>query len=99
MKRVIGFLVASIVLFILACNTAGLVEFRPVYANSENEYYTEENYPSDFVTNLQQVLHYYGIEHQIKNKKIFIESSIYNNKELMFNYTNKAMDEEWLQQH
>lgn len=101
MEIVIGVLLAlfAIAVIATAISRANLVEFKPVYANSENEYQIEDNYSDDFAHQLKQVLKYYNVPHQLDRDKIFIDNDVYDDKELMFNYTKKALDETWLQQH
>lgn len=99
MKIVISTLAALAFGAFVACSKPKLVEFRPVYATSENEYYTEERYPTRFFENIQQVLGYYDVTFKIEKGKVYISSKIYQDKELMFNYTKKALDQDWLDSH
>ncbi|MFK7797591.1 MAG: hypothetical protein AB8E82_09065 [Aureispira sp.] len=101
MGIVIGVLLGLLAIAVIAAaiSRANLVEFKPVHANSENEYQTVDQYPDHFATQLRQVLKYYNVPHQLDRDRIFIDNTVYDDKELMFNYTKKALDETWLQQH
>lgn len=99
MKIVISTLAALAFGAFVACAKPKLVEFKPVYATSENEYYTEDKYPNLFFENIQQVLKYYDVEFKIEKGKVYVSPKVYQEKELMFNYTKKALDEDWLKSH
>jgi hypothetical protein len=101
MGIVIGVLLGLLAIAVIAAaiSRANLVEFKPVQTNSENEYQIVDQYPENFAQHLRKVLKYYNVPHQLDRDKIFIDNTVYDNKELMFNYTQKALDETWLKQH
>lgn len=76
-----------------------MVTFYPVYENEQDEYYIKKEYSDTFQQNLLQVLTYYGVSHQVSDGQVLIDQEEYENKELMRNYTKKAEDTAWLQNH
>jgi hypothetical protein len=95
-------LLVSIVAGCLACNEKEFVEYKPHYLNhnSDQKYYGEAELDSVEFASFQQVLNVYGEEYKTKNGNvILITSELANNWDLLWNYTSKANDSEWLRTH
>lgn len=77
-------------------------EFKPVILDNDKLIHTEiADMPIDFRTNIIQVLNYYGVEYhmEINTNKLMIKRKLFENKELLWNYTTKANDSLWLKNH
>lgn len=77
-------------------------ELKPVILDNEKLIHTEiVDMPIDFNKNIIQVLNYYGEEYhmEINTNKLMIKRKLFENKELLWNYTNKANDSLWLKNH
>lgn len=75
------------------------VVFYPVYSQPTGENYKVETYPDDqFIERLAFVLEHYGYEYTIKEKQLLVSKKLYDNEELVHNYTQKAQDTTWLKQ-
>ncbi len=72
------------------------VQFYPVEFNGEKYIINKKNISSDFYNNLQNVLNYYGEKFNEQNGIIYVKSNLFNDKELSYNYTKKAIDTVWL---
>jgi hypothetical protein len=75
------------------------IEFKPVLLIND-EFVIDESKLSD--TSKQNILHvlkYYNVNYSLNNSHIMIEKSLWNDKDLMWNYTNKSNDKEWLISH
>jgi len=76
-----------------------MTEFKPVIYNDNRQLVVDKKpVEKDFYKNLIVVLKYYNVEYDIRNEIVFIKDDIYKDKELMMNYTVKAMDKQWLEQ-
>lgn len=43
-------------------------------------------------------MYYYNKENEVSNEIVFIKENVYKNKELMMNFTHKAMNSDWIEQ-
>jgi hypothetical protein len=94
-----NYLIFSVVFLVGACMN-NKVEFKPIEKKNDLLVISERNVDSTFANNLEQVLKYYGEKYERSDKTvILIEESLYADKDLMYNYTNKAKDAEWLETH
>lgn len=93
------FLLLFLVLVACKFKQAKLVPFYPTYEDENDQYYHKEEYSQDMKENILKVLKYYDVEHKLEGDKIMIDRKEYENKELMCNYTQKSMDEDWLKTH
>lgn len=76
-----------------------MIEFKPVIYNDKKQLSVDEKpVEKSFYKNLILVLEQYNIEYDVRNEIVFIKEDIYKDKELMMNFTVKAMDKEWLEQ-
>lgn len=72
-----------------------MIEFKPV--TFENRKFVEEDVAEPgFYNNLKIVLDYYGIDCEFKNDIIYVQKGVYEEKEMMMNYTSKARNKEWI---
>ena len=46
-----------------------------------------------FHVSLDKILTGYGVEHEMRNGIVYISGSLWNDRELMMNYTSKALSE------
>ncbi len=96
-NTILGF---SIFLGLPSCNEDKFVEYRPHYLSDENKYYRESELDSIEFLNTIQVLDYYGEDFKAKNGNvIFITRELSEDWELVWNYTTKANDNDWLKKH
>ena len=84
-----------------SCMPDNFVEFKPVVRENDRLIYTDiSHFPQSFPERMSEVLRYYRESYQLDAEgKILIKTDLLNNKELLWNYTNKAVDEEWLNSH
>lgn len=89
------------VLVAVACKAGQpkFVPFYPTYEDDKDEYYTQKEYSVEMRKNLLQVLDYYEVKYKLDKETILILEKEYQNKELMCNYTQKSMDQNWLKEH
>lgn len=86
-------------LFLTACTTK-MIEFNPIEKQGDTYVEVKSHADSIFLKNIEQVLNYYDVAYEKhSDSKIFIEEAIYEDKDLMYNYTIKAKDDEWLKDH
>lgn len=90
----------TIVIMLSSCiNRSKMIEFKPVIYNDKKQLSVDEKpVEKSFYKNLILVLEQYNIEYDVRNEIVFIKEDIYKDKELMMNFTVKAMDKEWLEQ-
>lgn len=97
-KRYLLFIVPfmGIAVFFLYWNT--YTEFEPTVFESNS--YKTIDVSAGFYENLEIVLVYYDVKHKATDEgKILIKRSLRANKELLLNYTKKALDTAWLNSH
>lgn len=85
------FTILSILLLLSCQQNNNLVVFTPVTIENES-------LEPDFYDNLQVVLKNYNVRHEVKGGKVYVSKELYNDTELMMNYTIKARDKEWLKE-
>ncbi len=79
-------------------NDRQLTRFVPtVKVNDKLIYENMKEIDSLGINNIKQVLDYYGIENRINNNSVFYKG--YIEKELIWNYTTKSRDNNWLKEH
>jgi len=91
-----------IIIGLNSCIENSSVEYKPHYlsGNSEHKYYGEPELDSIEFVNTLQVLEFYGEDYETKNGSvILITKELANDWELLWNYTIKANDTEWLKTH
>lgn len=74
-------------------------EFKPVLLIKENFVIDESKISDESRKNIIHVLQYYNVNHKVNDTKIMIEKSLWNDTDLMWNYTNKSKNDEWLISH
>lgn len=86
-------------LALIACSK--YAEYKPiVYKDTgrslrEPFFYEDSLADKDFL-NILTVLESYKVDYKVEKGKIYINKKILANKELVWNYTNKSRDENWL---
>ena len=92
----------SILIGLNSCSENKYVEYRPHYlsGNNEHKYYGEPELDSIEFTNTVQVLEFYGEDYKTKNGNvILITKQLIKDWDLLWNYTLKSNDSEWLNSH
>ena len=87
-----------IIILLYSCNME-YVEFKPIEQKNNKFIINEQVMSSQFNKNLKRVLDFYMEDYKIEETKIFINSRLWKDKDLMWNYTNKAKNKEWLKTH
>lgn len=87
-------LVSSIPIYYLYMNS--YIPFQPVIVDN-GDFAEDHNFNVD-EENLKMVLNFYSITWKEKDGRIFIKRNETLNKELMYNYTIKANDVEYIKQ-
>lgn len=91
------YFVIMIMICLLSCHDDNkLVEFKPLEFTNKGIYVVKKDIPEKFYFNLRKVLREYNIHYIDSNGVIFITYKDYRNKELVSNYTEKALDTVWL---
>lgn len=73
-------------------------EFEPILF--ENNSYRKIDVDSMFNINLVLVLDYNNVVYKINEKgKVLVSRSLFEDKELVFNYTKKSLDTSWIRIH
>jgi len=84
---------------IFSCtNNDNMQVFNPIVV-SEDKFVEDKNIETGFYNNLEKVLRNYQIKYQWKNNVIYVKKDIYKDKEMMWNFTQKARDKKWLLTH
>ena len=99
-KKII--LIVWVLAGLYACSENEYVEYKPHYLsdNNEHKYFGNPELDSTVFQNTIQVLEYYGETFKVKNGNvILITKQLSNDWELVWNYTTKAKDEDWLKKH
>lgn len=73
------------------------VEYQPLVFDGDDIVVKPDLLTNEHKTNFIQVLKYYGQDWKEENGKIYISSKI--DREILWNYTTKADDPEWLRTH
>lgn len=96
---------AFLVGFLLAgCNNheQSYIQYKPVYANyyakNKSDMYivSDEKITRKHTDNLLIVLSYYNVSHIEKNGNIYLPLDVWEDKDIIMNYTKKANDPEWI---
>lgn len=84
------------------CDENSYVEYKQVFYNpsarSSDELFIidESNLNTELIENVILVLKFYKIEYKLVTNKIMIECSLWKDKSLVMNITQKANDKDWL---
>ncbi len=83
---------------ILSCKSkSDYIEYTPTFSDGNTLYTTKDSLTEKHKKNIQHVFKYYGIPFKVKGRSIFYKGHI--DKELIWNYTTKANDSEWIISH
>ncbi len=87
----------SIVFLLCSCgNKKNMNIVYPVEINQKGVYVEEKTVPENFYENLTFVLNYYKEPFERVEGKIAVRNELYNDKNLLSNYTNKAQNMMWI---
>lgn len=86
-----------ILLFFSSCNSQTGFEYIPTYWNENGLFTSPDSLTPAHRENIKHVLNYYGHEFEEKNGKLYIRENL--ESELIWNYTTKANDSDWLMNH
>src|SRR5688500_16416699 len=82
-----------------------MISYTNIYTEFEPTFFSDDSYKkievdSSFYKNLKIVFDYNNVPYKIDEQgKLLVKRKLNNNKELVFNYTQKALDTEWLNSH
>ena len=95
MKTIKYFLFILLIMFFLFffINHCTYVPFEPTGFDGEN--YTKLKFDKKEYERLEIVLDYYHVNFKKNQGVILVNRSLIKDKELLWNYTNKATDENW----
>lgn len=75
-------------------------QFRPVIFVVDSYKFIEVESDSLFYMNLKKVLNYSNVQYKtIENGEVLVKRKVFHDKELLLNYTRKAMDTAWIKSH
>lgn len=75
-------------------------QFRPILFKDDSFKFIEVENDSLFYTNLKKVLDYNNVKYKaIENGDVLVKRKVFHDKELLHNYTKKAMDTTWVKSH
>ncbi len=83
------------VITFFGCNT--YVKFKPISFDGKNFKKGNSDISNDYRQRIIKVFKYYKVDFKIKNDStIWIDKKLMKNEELIWNYTTKSNDLEWL---
>ena len=90
----------SLVLLTLtvACTSNQYVPYRPVIRSQEELVVSDSASSPEHQENIKRVFDFYSVPYREENGKILIPADVWQDRELMWNYTTKANDPKWLRQ-
>jgi hypothetical protein len=101
MQKTILNLSLSLVLLLtltVACTSNQYVLYRPVIRSQEELVVSDSAVNSGHRENIKQVFDFYSVPYREENGQILIPADVWQDRELMWNYTTKANDPDWLRQ-
>src|SRR4051812_20594690 len=76
------------------------VRFEPIMFNLKRESYERVHADSALFRNLEKVLNYYNVAYKVNGRgETLIKRKLDDDKEMRWNYTEKALDTVWLKSH
>lgn len=99
-KISISLFIACFILY--SCSDKKYIEYKPHYVspNGEYKYLGESKLDSNMYRNIKHVLDFYNQEYKTeKNNTVLISEKLSEDWNLLWNYTTKANDGEWLDTH
>ena len=94
-----GFYIAGLFMLVLAgllIYANSFVRFQPVLF--DNGYKTVKLSKKSY-QNLKLVLTFYGVTYREKYGEVYVRRQLLRDQDMIYNYTEKAIDEHWLQEH
>ena len=102
MKKINILIICGIILALIICSFFYLnmdLTIKPIVMVKE-QYVEDTTIEKGFYENIQNVLNFYNVQYNTdKEGRVRVSRKIYRDKELWFNYTNKARDPIWLNEH
>ncbi len=95
-RTVVIFTVTQVILALAIYFVFGYVKFEPLTVKRSYEPLPVE---SKFYINLEKVLKYYNESYKVIDGKVYVRRIKRFDKDLMWNYTTKALDTAWLASH
>ena len=98
-KRIIVLLLLSFaVVIVFYCYNNSYSEFEPIVF--KNGVYTKIEVDANFYKNLKTVLDYSDVSYKVNRVgNLRVKRKVKTNKELIWNYTTKALDTGWVKSH
>jgi|GEM_PF-3347236 len=86
--------------FFYSCNEVTWVEYQPHYIERDKRTFGDATLSPEERKNIIHVLKYYGEEYKITQAgKVLITRKLNSDWELVWNYTIKSNDQNWLDSH
>jgi hypothetical protein len=97
---IINFVCAAIlpVSVMISCNEQSeLMVFKPVIYE-KGQLIEQNEVEAEFYENLKVVLDYFDVQYVYEKQIIYVSKVMYNDKELLMNFTSKARNKDWISQ-
>ncbi|MFP5268719.1 hypothetical protein [Coleofasciculus sp.] len=101
MRKVILNLSLSLIFLLtltVACMSNQYVPYRPVIRSQDELVVSNSAANPEHQGNIKQVFDFYSVPYREENGQILIPAGVWQDREMMWNYTTKANDPEWLRQ-
>jgi hypothetical protein len=101
MQKVILNLSLSLIFLLtltVACMSNQYVPYRPVIRSQDELVVSDAAVNSEHRENIKRVFDFYSVSYREENGQILIPADVWQDRELMWNYTTKANDPQWLRQ-
>jgi len=85
--------------FLFPLCSDNFVKFKYVEIRNDKYIYSKEDLTISDIKLVAQVLSYYNVEYKLKDSAIFIRFEVYKDFEMMYNYSKKSHDPNWLSSH
>jgi hypothetical protein len=86
-----------VIIFSIFFGSCGYVKFQKVdWDNKTEKYVSNNNFSEHFQEKVIYVLNFFNEEYYLKNKVLYISRTLWNDKETLWNYCNKADSDEWI---
>jgi len=82
----------------VACMSNKYVPYRPVIRSQEELVVSDSAVNSEHRENIKRVFDFYSVPYREEDGEILIPADVWQDREMIWNYTTKANDPEWLRQ-
>ena len=98
MKKLVFILFFTcLVIFLnVACARFIYVPYQPVYRQGDKLIVSEEPIPIELQKNILKVFEFHDVPYKVDKGVILIPQAVWKDREIVWNYTTKANDAEWL---